>query len=80
VASTTEAPARTECAFELRKSKRQSFEKLELNCLSPEVLNRAADLAMEYINKQQQEVDARIASTQGEDRVSRRNGYQQAAV
>jgi hypothetical protein len=27
--------------------------KVELDCLSPEALNRAADLAMEYLNKQQ---------------------------
>ena len=40
-------------ALPIAEIEKAILEKLELDCLSPEALNRAADLAMEYLNKQQ---------------------------
>jgi hypothetical protein len=39
--------------FRIAEIEKAVLEKLELDCLSPEALNRAADLAMDYLNKQQ---------------------------
>ncbi len=39
--------------FRIADIEKAVLEKLEIDFLSPEVLNRAADLAMEYLNKHQ---------------------------
>jgi recombinase-like zinc beta ribbon protein/recombinase len=39
--------------FRIAEIEKAVLEKLELDCLSPDALNRAADLAMEYLKKQQ---------------------------
>ena len=52
--------------FRIAEIENAVLEKLELDCLNPEALNRAADLAMDYLNKQQSAEPPAITAAQAD--------------